>query len=374
MWLEILVAYIKKVHRALLIAAALALFMFGCFQLLSPFILGVVYLIHCIIVIDGVYRALNIDDPRLRGMMVYFMSFIFVRFLPDAILLLSAIPYISYLITITLFFEIFEASVLVKYSLFHLLLSPSARTNLIQELIPLTYEELAMNPEELEALRSRQTTAISNLPEALKQLHANQKDNPEPGNHYTNYLATLQENQQKALKQYLEIKSDISKAKCMLSLHEVDDPTSNLHDFVILEKHYYQDNNYYAVPGATDVFLTTTHEPNTEQQIGLQPLFDSKTHQNNLRHPANRDSFRFPSAYSKSVQEPFYPCRYIHHPYEIIDGHPLALVLCESIEAFNASLQPSVLLARDRLFTPQSSDRLTLEDPQTLAEQQPSYS
>lgn len=371
MWLELLIAYIKKVHRAILIAATYALFIFGIFPHLSAVILGVVYLMNCMLLFILILRALGFQNTH-AAFSYFVVAHTLIKFMPDAILLLSATPYIQSLLTITLFLQSFHALIPLKYSLFHLLVSPSARADLINELIPISYEGLAMNPEELDALRSRQKTAISKLPEALKQLHSTQKDDPNSGNPYTHYRTSLQENQRNALDHYLEIKSKISKGKCMITLEEVNNPDNNLYDFVILEKHYYQDNNYYAVPGAIDIFLIKTHEPGgTEQQSGLKPLFDSKNHENSVRHPANRDSFKSPPVYSKSVQGPSYPCRYVHHPYEIIDDHPLALALCESIEAFNASLQPSVALARERLFTQTSSNSLTLEDSQTLPQQQP---
>ncbi len=392
MWWKLIVEYIKKVFRYLMYAATLALITWAVFPMLSLPILALMYFINCARVSLMILRPM--PAPLPRAMLAIFWFYKTVLYSYDVILLLSATPYFQVTLAIAVFFHVFEFVVPSNYSLIRLLFNPETRQSLIndlrhtngsQYLTPTdliqqdqsgtNYQKFAMNHEELEALRSRQRTAISNLPEALKQLHATQKNNPEPKNHYKGYCATLTKNQEKALEHYLEIRKTIAESSCPLTLRAINDPDSNLSDFVILEKHYYQDDKYYAVPGGADVFIIT--EDLGTCQNGLRPLMNQSSI-DRIENPTNRDKLLRPRTHTKSNNTTEYSCRYVHYPLEFIEAHPLTLELCEAIEAFNLSLdlqpnssisshlrvlfrQPSKAQASERPVNP-IAPRLNLED------------
>ncbi|PJD93568.1 MAG: hypothetical protein CK424_01845 [Legionella sp.] len=380
-------AYIKSIERFIKLAIMLALMSFISFQISSVFTLIIAYIIVSVYLIVQLSKALSVGFIKFALTTV--LALTMCTALPHVVLLLGAIPYIQFILPVFVYLLSMLQS--CSDSMQRLLgdprtWNPSTRQQLINELnrdnvdmltglrtilnrvrtTPtqqverLHYEDFAMPPAELNALRERLKTAIASLPKELNALH--HKAHAAIQQHYGDYTKNLSEAQKKTLDNYLNIETEFFKNACPISLASVDPKNPNeFKDFVILEKQYKVGHTYHAA--RTEVFIKN------DEGIGLESLFLQETGKTAF-HPSTREVFNKPCTYPNerkpgdrgydSKKGSSNSCRYVHHPYELVMGHPLTLELCEAMEAFILSiglqLRTSPASHPNSLFsTPQSS-------------------
>lgn len=226
------------------------------------------------------------------------------------------------------------------------LAAPGLETN------PFYAKPLAGSEEEMGALLLREQHAIAQLPAALKIVHlevSRREFLPEPGQGldretslmeqkkaaYQAYRNQLTPAQQGHFDAYLDVTLSLTHAICVITRASplVEPPEQ----FFILEKQYYTNEEWRAVPKSTHIFYNDPAEKDILLSLArYQPSQQLWT----VKHPAQLDQLFRPAMYSNPVNGESNKTRYRCYAYQKIDEqHPMSLQICEAIEAFNRSMQ-----------------------------------
>lgn len=359
--LNLLLQYLKKTLEVWVTALVPTLFFFG---ILSLFLL-IPHMLH-------IFTSLAVVSISFRlFQMLGFGAIPDVLSIPVLIVLLIYMPAlatvdgVAAITSIAFFLIYFDKLALEKvgigFSLNKLLLNPIGRLETLRPILEgqtLDYaeylnlvndirspdaagycESLKFSPGQETELIERQKQAMTQLPEAFKTVLAAiaasdcnssnlQATIADKKAFCEEYRRSLRDEQQACLDTFLDSSLGLTHAICCVTLEPLS--PENQDQFIMLEKRYKEGENWHAVPHATQFFYFDPEERDVFLNLAR---YDKALERWTIKNPLIPEPCFTPFKYRDSLTQ------YRLYKYQVIEGHPLSLEVCEAIEAFNRSMQ-----------------------------------